>query len=95
VKQLQLFFNKIPIAGVAGDQAALSIIQTWNGQKHLWNRLLYVNEWKKPVYSNNNLLTTVAWKSTAKNNALEGSVWSSGTMVAIGKMIDSAEEIET
>jgi glycerol kinase len=47
--------------------------------------MLYVDECKKPVYSNNNLLTTVAWKSTAKNNSLEGSVWSSGTMVAMAK----------
>jgi glycerol kinase len=58
-----------------------------------------MNTGNKPVYSKNNLLTTVAWKINGKiTYALEGSVFVGGAAVQWlrdgAKMIDSAEDIK-
>jgi glycerol kinase len=55
---------------------------------------MLMNTGDKPVYSKNNLLTTVAWKINGKNNTLEGSVFVGATACNgcdRAKMIDSAE----
>jgi glycerol kinase len=60
---------------------------------------LLMNTGDKPIYSKNNLLTTVAWKINGKTSyALEGSVFVGGAAVQWLrdelKMIDSAADIE-
>jgi glycerol kinase len=61
---------------------------------------MLMNTGDKPVYSKNNLLTTVAWKINGKTTyALEGSVFVGGAAVQWlrdgAKMINTAAEIET
>lgn len=99
-----LFSTKIPIAGVAGDQQAALFGQLCTEPGMAKNTygtgcFMLMNTGEKPVYSNNNLLTTVAWKINGKTTyALEGSVFVGGAAVQWlrdgAKMIDSAEEIE-
>ena len=60
---------------------------------------MLMNTGEKPVYSKNNLLTTIAWKINGKTTyALEGSVFVGGAAVQWlrdgAKIIESAEEIE-
>ncbi|EIA09171.1 glycerol kinase GlpK [Flavobacterium frigoris] len=100
-----LFATKIPIAGVAGDQQAALFGQLCTEPGMVKNTygtgcFMLMNTGTKPVYSKNNLLTTVAWKINGKTTyALEGSVFVGGAAVQWlrdgAKMIDSAEEIET
>lgn len=100
-----LFSTKIPIAGVAGDQQAALFGQLCTKPGMAKNTygtgcFMLMNTGEKPVYSNNNLLTTVAWKINGKTTyALEGSVFVGGAAVQWlrdgAKMIDTAEEIET
>lgn len=100
-----LFSTKIPIAGVAGDQQAALFGQLCTKPGMVKNTygtgcFMLMNTGDKPVYSKNNLLTTVAWKINGKTTyALEGSVFVGGAAVQWlrdgAKMIDSAEEIET
>ncbi|SDX31385.1 glycerol kinase GlpK [Flavobacterium degerlachei] len=100
-----LFATKIPIAGVAGDQQAALFGQLCTKPGMVKNTygtgcFMLMNTGDKPVYSKNNLLTTVAWKINGKTTyALEGSVFVGGAAVQWlrdgVKMIDSAEEIET
>lgn len=100
-----LFSTKIPIAGVAGDQQAALFGQLCTKPGMVKNTygtgcFMLMNTGNKPVYSKNNLLTTVAWKINGKTTyALEGSVFVGGAAVQWlrdgAKMIDSAEEIET
>lgn len=100
-----LFSTKIPIAGVAGDQQAALFGQLCTEPGMVKNTygtgcFMLMNTGDKPVYSKNNLLTTVAWKINGKTTyALEGSVFVGGAAVQWlrdgAKMIDSAEEIET
>lgn len=99
-----LFSTKIPIAGVAGDQQAALFGQLCTEPGMAKNTygtgcFMLMNTGDKPVYSNNNLLTTVAWKINGKTTyALEGSVFVGGASVQWlrdgAKMINSAEEIE-
>jgi len=99
-----LFATKIPIAGVAGDQQAALFGQLCTEPGMVKNTygtgcFMLMNTGTKPVYSKNNLLTTVAWKINGKTTyALEGSVFVGGAAVQWlrdgAKMIDSAEEIE-
>lgn len=86
-----LFSTKIPIAGVAGDQQAALFGQLCTEPGMVKNTygtgcFMLMNTGDKPVYSKNNLLTTVTWKINGKTTyALEGSVfcrWSSSTIVA-------------
>ncbi|SHG08226.1 glycerol kinase [Flavobacterium segetis] len=99
-----LFSTKIPIAGVAGDQQAALFGQLCTEPGMVKNTygtgcFMLMNTGSKPVYSKNNLLTTIAWKINGKvTYALEGSVFVGGAAVQWlrdgAKMIDSAEEIE-
>ena len=99
-----LFSTKIPIAGVAGDQQAALFGQLCTEPGMAKNTygtgcFMLMNTGDKLVYSNNNLLTTVAWKINGKTTyALEGSVFVGGAAVQWlrdgAKMIDSASDIE-
>ncbi|WP_366186895.1 glycerol kinase GlpK [Flavobacterium ovatum] len=100
-----LFSTKIPIAGVAGDQQAALFGQLCTEPGMVKNTygtgcFMLMNTGDKPVYSKNNLLTTVAWKINGKTTyALEGSVFVGGAAVQWlrdgAKMIESAEDVET
>lgn len=99
-----LFSTKIPIAGVAGDQQAALFGQLCTAPGMVKNTygtgcFMLMNTGNKPVYSKNNLLTTVAWKINGKTTyALEGSVFVGGAAVQWlrdgAKMIRSSNEIE-
>ncbi|MFD2200266.1 glycerol kinase GlpK [Shivajiella indica] len=79
--------HKIPIAGIAGDQQAALFGQlcTQPGMaKTTYGTgcFLVMNTGEKPVRSNNQLLTTVAWEVNGKvNYALEGSVFIGGAAI--------------
>ncbi len=100
-----LFNKRIPISGIAGDQQAALFGQLCTEKGMVKNTygtgcFLLMNTGDKPIYSKNNLLTTVAWKINGKvNYALEGSVFVGGAAVQWLrdglKIIDSATEIET
>lgn len=100
-----LFSTKIPIAGVAGDQQAALFGQLCTEPGMVKNTygtgcFMLMNIGDKPVYSKNNLLTTVAWKIDGKTTyALEGSVFVGGAAVQWlrdgAKLINSADDIET
>lgn len=82
-----LFSTKIPIAGIAGDQQAALFGQMCTKPGMVKNTygtgcFLLMNTGDKAVYSENNLLTTVAWKIDGKTTyALEGSVFVGGAAV--------------
>lgn len=100
-----LFTTQIPISGVAGDQQAALFGQLCTQPGMVKNTygtgcFMLMNTGDKPVYSNNNLLSTIAWKINGKTTyALEGSVFVGGAAVQWlrdgAKMINSADEIET
>ncbi len=100
-----LFNKRIPISGIAGDQQAALFGQLCTEKGMVKNTygtgcFLLMNTGSKPVYSKNNLLTTVAWKINGEvNYALEGSVFVGGAAVQWLrdglKIIDTAAEIET
>ena len=77
----------IPIAGAAGDQQAALFGQTCfeSGQaKNTYGTgcFLLMNTGEKPVFSNNGLVTTIAWGIDGKvNYALEGSIFAAGSVV--------------
>ena len=79
--------HNIPIAGIAGDQQAALFGQMCTQPGMVKNTygtgcFMLMNTGKKPVVSNNNLLTTVAWKVNGITNyALEGSVFIAGAVV--------------
>lgn len=79
--------GNIPIAGMAGDQQAALFGQLCISKGMLKNTygtgcFLLMNTGETPVFSENNLLTTVAWKVNGKVNfALEGSVFVGGAAV--------------
>ncbi|RNC86708.1 MAG: glycerol kinase [Winogradskyella sp.] len=100
----RLFGDKIPIAGIAGDQQAALFGQLCTKKGMVKNTygtgcFLLMNTGKKPVLSQNQLLTTIAWQINGKTHyALEGSVFVGGAAVqwlrdGIG-IIDEAKEIE-
>ena len=99
-----LFNKKIPISGIAGDQQAALFGQLCTEKGMVKNTygtgcFLLMNTGEEPVYSKNNLLTTIAWKINGKvNYALEGSVFVGGAAVQWLrdglKIIDTAAEIE-
>lgn len=82
-----LFSTKIPISGIAGDQQAALFGQMCVDQGMAKNTygtgcFLLMNIGDKPVFSKNNLLTTVAWKINGKTTyALEGSVFIGGAII--------------
>ncbi|MEJ2635015.1 MAG: glycerol kinase GlpK [Calditrichia bacterium] len=97
-----LFASKIPIAGIAGDQQAALFGQMCLEPGMLKNTygtggFMVLNTGDEPVKSNNNLLTTVAWKVDGKvQYALEGSIFIAGAVVQwlrdeLGLIRESAE----
>jgi glycerol kinase len=97
-----LFASKIPIAGIAGDQQAALFGQMCVEEGMAKNTygtgcFLLMNTGNKPVYSKNNLLTTVAWKINGEvTYAMEGSVFVGGAAIqwlrdGLGIIHNSAE----
>ncbi|WP_375325575.1 glycerol kinase GlpK [Flagellimonas sp. GZD32] len=81
------FASKIPIAGIAGDQQAALFGQMCTQKGMVKNTygtgcFMLMNIGEKPIISENNLLTTVAWKINGKTHyALEGSIFIAGAVV--------------
>lgn len=82
-----IFGVEIPIAGVAGDQQAALFGQCCfdaGDAKNTYGTggFMLMNTGEKPVFSQNGLLTTVAWGIDRKiNYALEGSVFICGAAI--------------
>lgn len=83
----QILAHKIPIAGVAGDQQAALFGQlcTEKGMvKSTYGTgcFMLMNIGPQPILSQNNLITTIAWKiGNTINYALEGSIFIGGAVV--------------
>lgn len=79
--------GSIPIAGAAGDQQAALFGQTCFTPGEAKNTygtgcFLLMNTGEKPVFSNNGLVTTIAWGLDGKvNYALEGSIFVAGASI--------------
>jgi glycerol kinase len=79
--------SRIPIAGIAGDQQAALFGQMCTQPGMVKNTygtgcFMLMNTGEKAITSNNNLLTTIAWKIDEKvAYALEGSVFIAGAVV--------------
>lgn len=94
----------IPIAGAAGDQQAALFGQTCFRPGEAKNTygtgcFLLMNTGEKPVFSENGLVTTIAWGLDGKvNYALEGSIFVAGAAIQWlrdnMKMIDSSIDSE-
>ncbi len=100
----QILGAPIPISGAAGDQQAALFGQTCFEAGEAKNTygtgcFLLMNTGEKPVYSNNGLVTTIAWGLDGKvNYALEGSVFVAGAALQWlrdeVRMIDSTPDSE-
>ncbi|MDC6365517.1 MULTISPECIES: glycerol kinase GlpK [Flavobacteriaceae] len=98
------FASKIPIAGIAGDQQAALFGQMCTKKGMVKNTygtgcFMLMNIGEKPIFSKNNLLTTVAWKINGKTHyALEGSIFIAGAVVQwlrdSLKIIKTSSEVE-
>ena len=99
-----LFNATIPIAGIAGDQQAALFGQMCTKKGMVKNTygtgcFMLMNIGNKPITSENNLVTTIAWKIGKEVlYALEGSIFIAGAVVQwlrdeLG-LIQSSEEIE-
>ena len=99
-----VFAIEIPIAGIAGDQQSALFGQMCTAPGMVKNTygtgcFMLMNIGEKPILSNNNLLTTVAWKVNGQvNYALEGSIFIAGAIVqwlrdGLG-IIRSSSEVE-
>lgn len=83
----QFFGGPIPIGGAAGDQQAALFGQTCFKAGEAKNTygtgcFLLMNTGEKPVFSQNGLVTTIAWGLDGKvNYALEGSIFVAGAAV--------------
>ena len=96
--------DAIPIAGAAGDQQAALFGQTCFREGEAKNTygtgcFLLMNTGEKPVFSNNGLVTTIAWGLDGKvNYALEGSIFVPGAAIQWLRdgmhLIDSASDSE-
>lgn len=94
----------ITIAGAAGDQQAALFGQNCFAEGSVKNTygtgcFLLMNTGEKPVYSNNGLVTTIAWGLDGKvNYALEGSIFIAGAALQWLrdelKLIDTAADSE-
>lgn len=79
--------GSVPIAGAAGDQQAALFGQTCFTRGEAKNTygtgcFLLMNTGEKPIYSDNGLLTTIAWGLSGKvNYALEGSIFVAGAAI--------------
>ncbi len=82
-----IFACEVPIGGIAGDQQAALFGQMCTEPGSVKNTygtgcFLLMNSGEKPIMSENNLLTTVAWKiGDTVNYALEGSIFVAGSVV--------------
>ena len=98
------FGHPIKIAGAAGDQQSALFGQTCFTRGEAKNTygtgcFMLMNTGNKPVFSNNGLLTTIAWGLNGKvNYALEGSVYVAGASIQWLRdemhIIDSAPEAD-
>lgn len=83
----ELLGGRIPVSGIAGDQQSALFGQMCTDPGAVKNTygtgcFLLMNTGNKPVFSNNNLLTTIAWKiGNTVNYALEGSIFVAGSVV--------------
>lgn len=82
-----IFTSKIPIAGIAGDQQAALFGQRCIEKGMVKNTygtgcFMIMNTGPKPITSENNLLTTIAWEVGGEvEYALEGSIFIAGAVV--------------
>lgn len=82
-----IFEYEIPISGIAGDQQASTFGQMCLEPGSVKNTygtgcFMLCNTGNKPVKSNNNLLTTIAWQINGETTyALEGSIFMGGAVV--------------
>lgn len=98
------FGAEIPIAGAAGDQQAALFGQTCFRRGEVKNTygtgcFLLMNTGEQPVYSQNGLVTTIAWGLDGKvTYALEGSIFVAGAAVQWlrdgMRLIESARDSE-
>ncbi len=105
VTKREIFGREIPVTGVAGDQQAALFGHACFSPGMVKNTygtgcFTLLNTGTKPVWSKNNLLTTVAWKIGGKTTyALEGSVFIAGAVIQWVRdemgLISSASESET
>ncbi len=105
VGECELFGGSIPIAGMAGDQQAALFGQLCFEQGMIKNTygtgcFLLMQTGDEPVFSEQQLLTTVAWKLGEQpcQYALEGSVFTAGSVVqwlrdGLG-LIEKSEDVE-
>ena len=99
-----LFATRIPISGIAGDQQAALFGQMCTKQGMVKNTygtgcFMLMNIGDKPIVSQNNLLTSVAWQINGKAQyVLEGSIFIAGAVVQwlrdSLKIIKTSEEVE-
>ena len=100
----QYFGAPIPIAGAAGDQQAALFGQTCFSPGEVKNTygtgcFLLMNTGDKPVFSQNGLVTTIAWGLDGKvEYALEGSIFVAGAAIQWlrdeMRLIDSSQDSE-
>ncbi len=100
----EFFGGEIPIAGAAGDQQAALFGQACFEKGEAKNTygtgcFMLMNTGEHPVFSENGLLTTIAWGLDNKiNYALEGSVYVAGAAIQWLrdelKLIDSSPDSE-
>ena len=100
----ELFGGAIPIAGAAGDQQSALFGQTCFSPGEAKNTygtgcFLLMNTGDKPVFSDNGLVTTIAWGLDGKvEYALEGSVFVAGSAIQWLRdqlrLVDSAADSE-
>ncbi|TWW02359.1 glycerol kinase GlpK [Chitinophaga pinensis] len=99
-----IFSTTIPIAGIAGDQHAALFGQMCTAPGMVKNTygtgcFMLMNIGEQPIISQNNLVTTIAWKINGKvEYALEGSIFIAGAVVqwlrdGLG-IIRSSSEVE-
>ena len=98
------FGGSIPIGGAAGDQQSALFGQTCFQPGEAKNTygtgcFLLMNTGEKPVFSDNGLLTTIAWGLDGKvSYALEGSIFVAGAAIQWlrdeMRLIDSSEDSE-
>lgn len=97
--------ENIPVAGIAGDQQAALFGQMCIQPGMVKNTygtgcFMLMNTGEQPVYSTNNLLTTIAWQINGVTQyALEGSVFIAGAVVQWLRdgmqMIRTSAEVES
>ncbi len=99
-----IFPHPVPIAGIAGDQQAATFGQMCLSPGSVKNTygtgcFILCNTGEKPVRSENNLITTIAWQLKGKTvYALEGSIFMAGAVIqwlrdGLG-LIKSSSQIE-